>query len=157
VKILLDISPEYYDRILSEFDEESRIYAILKNGLVLHHFEAGNDIRTVEILCEKTSARYGCLLPLFYGGKETSPSYRGNQCWKQTSFSSKPGESPSSTRHLIEAPGCPDDADIPDVPVLELAKSFELSHPRTLRARRAPEKSWPRGNKASELPNHRSE
>jgi hypothetical protein len=55
VKILLDISPEHYDRILSEFDEESRIYA--KNGLVLHHFEAGNDIRTVEILCEKFHAR----------------------------------------------------------------------------------------------------
>ena len=57
VKILVDISPEHYDRILSEFSEESRIYAILKNGLVLHHFEAGNDIRTVEILCEKFHAR----------------------------------------------------------------------------------------------------
>jgi hypothetical protein len=58
---------------------------------------------------------------------------------------------------LEEVFGDKDNADIPDVPVLELAKSFELSHPRTLRARRAPEKSWPRGNKASELPNHRSE
>ena len=57
MKILVDISPEHYDRILSEFNEESRIYAILKNGLVLHHFEAGNDIRTVEILCEKFHAR----------------------------------------------------------------------------------------------------
>jgi hypothetical protein len=56
MKILLDILPEHYDRILSEFDE-SRIYANLKNGLVLHHFEAGNDIRTVEILCEKFHAR----------------------------------------------------------------------------------------------------
>ena len=57
VKILVDISPEHYDRILSEFSEESRIYAILKNGLVLHGFEAGNDIRTVEILCAKFHAR----------------------------------------------------------------------------------------------------
>ena len=57
VKILIDISPEHYDRILSEFTEESRIYAILKNGLVLHHFEAGNEFRTVEILCEKFHAR----------------------------------------------------------------------------------------------------
>jgi hypothetical protein len=57
VKILVDISPEHYDRILSEFAEESRIYAILKNGLVLHHFEAGYDIRTVEILCDKFHAR----------------------------------------------------------------------------------------------------
>ena len=46
--ILLDISPEHYDRILSEFSEESRIYAILKNGLVLHYFQANNEIRTVE-------------------------------------------------------------------------------------------------------------
>ena len=57
MKILVDISPDHYDRILSEFDEESRIYAILKNGLVLHHFEAGNDTRTVEILCDKFHAR----------------------------------------------------------------------------------------------------
>jgi hypothetical protein len=57
VKILVDISPEHYDRILSEFAEESRIYAILKNGLVLHHFEAGYDIRTVEILWDKFHAR----------------------------------------------------------------------------------------------------
>jgi hypothetical protein len=39
VKILIDISPEYYDRLLSEFTEESRFYAILKNGVVTHHFE----------------------------------------------------------------------------------------------------------------------
>src|SRR5262245_65928715 len=50
-----------------------------------------------------------------------------------------------------------DDADIPDVPVLELAKCFEFSHPRTLRARRVAEKSWLRENKASELANHLSE
>src|SRR5262245_10539961 len=50
-----------------------------------------------------------------------------------------------------------DDADIPDVPVLELAKCFELSHPRTLHARRVAEKSWPRGNKLSELANHLSQ
>jgi hypothetical protein len=57
VKILIDISPEHYDRILSEFPEESRMYAILKNGLVIHHFQAGNEIRTVEILCDKFHAR----------------------------------------------------------------------------------------------------
>ena len=57
MKILIDISPQYYDRLLSEFTEESHIYAILKNGLVIHHFEAGNEFRTVEILCEKFHAR----------------------------------------------------------------------------------------------------
>ena len=35
------------------------------------------------------------------------------------------------------------DADIPDIPVLELAKCFELSHSRTLRATRGRQKSWP--------------
>ena len=57
MKILIDISPEHYDRLLSEFTEESHIYAILKNGLVIHHFEAGNEFRTVEILCDKFHAR----------------------------------------------------------------------------------------------------
>jgi hypothetical protein len=57
VKILIDISPEHYDRILSEFTEESRMYAILKNGLVIHHFEESGEFRTVEILCEKFHAR----------------------------------------------------------------------------------------------------
>jgi hypothetical protein len=54
---LIDISPEYYDRLLSEFSEESRIYAILRNGVVIHHFEADDEFRTVEILCEKFHAR----------------------------------------------------------------------------------------------------
>jgi len=57
VKILVDLSPEHYDRILNEFTEESRMYAILKNGLVLHHFEGSNEYRTVEILCDKFHAR----------------------------------------------------------------------------------------------------
>ena len=57
MKILIDISPKHYDRLLSEFTEESRIYAILKNGLVIHHFEAGHEFRTVEILCDKFHAR----------------------------------------------------------------------------------------------------
>ena len=57
MKILIDISPVHYDRLLSEFTEESRIYAILKNGLVIHHLKAGEVSRTVEILCEKFHAR----------------------------------------------------------------------------------------------------
>ena len=57
MKILVDLSPKQYDRILNEFSEESRMYAVLKNGLVLHHFETGNEFRTVEILCDKFHAR----------------------------------------------------------------------------------------------------
>ncbi len=44
---------------------------------------------------------------------------------------------------LEEVFGDKADADIPDVPVLELAKCFDLSHPRTLRANRGRQKSWP--------------
>ena len=44
---------------------------------------------------------------------------------------------------LEEVFGDKDDADIPDVPVLELAKCSELSHSRTLRATRGRQKSWP--------------
>ena len=57
MKILIHISPEHYDRLLSKFTEESSIYAILKNGLVIHHFETGNVSKTIEILCEKFHAR----------------------------------------------------------------------------------------------------
>jgi hypothetical protein len=53
---------------------------------------------------------------------------------------------------LEEVFGDKADADIPDVPVLELAKCFELSHPRTFRATTAPPKSWPLWNSAGELP-----
>jgi len=44
----IDISPEHYDRLLSEVTEKPRIYAILKNGLVIHHFEASKEFRTVD-------------------------------------------------------------------------------------------------------------
>jgi hypothetical protein len=44
---------------------------------------------------------------------------------------------------LEEVFGDKPDADIPDVPVLELAKCFELSHPRLLRAIRGRQKRWP--------------
>ncbi len=58
---------------------------------------------------------------------------------------------------LEEVFGDKADADIPDVPVLELAKCFDLSQPRTLRAKRGHGKSSQRGNSTGELPNHRSE
>jgi len=44
---------------------------------------------------------------------------------------------------LAEVFGDKADADIPDVPMLELAKCFELSHPRILHAMIARHKSWP--------------
>jgi hypothetical protein len=34
--------------MMSEFDEESRIYAIPKNGLILRHFETDNELEPLE-------------------------------------------------------------------------------------------------------------
>jgi len=47
---------------------------------------------------------------------------------------------------LEEVFGDKDAAEIPDVPILELAKCFELSRPRTLRAARGRQKAWPLWN-----------
>jgi len=47
---------------------------------------------------------------------------------------------------LEEVFGDKDAAEIPDVPILELAKSFELSQPRSLGATKGRQKAWPRWN-----------
>ena len=58
MKILIKISPDHYDRLLSRISEESRMYAVLKNGIVMHHHtDAGTTFRIIEILCEKFHAR----------------------------------------------------------------------------------------------------
>jgi len=44
---------------------------------------------------------------------------------------------------LAEAFGDKSDEEIPDVPVLELARCFELSHPRIRRLHRRRSKLWP--------------
>jgi len=36
MKILVEMSPEHYDRLLDKLSEESAAYAILKNGVVVH-------------------------------------------------------------------------------------------------------------------------
>ena len=57
MKILLEISPEHYDRLLSGISKKSLLYAVLKNGVVTHRTEAGSRHRMIEILCEKFHAR----------------------------------------------------------------------------------------------------
>ena len=47
---------------------------------------------------------------------------------------------------LEEVFGDKDDAEIPDVPILELAKCFELSQPRNLRVTKGRQKAWPLWN-----------
>jgi hypothetical protein len=57
VKILLEISPEHYDRLLSGVSENSALYGVLKNGVVVQSTKKGTRSRMIEILCEKFHAR----------------------------------------------------------------------------------------------------
>ena len=57
MRILIEISPKYYDRLLSRISADARMYAVLKNGVVIYPAEAGASTRTIEILCEKFEAR----------------------------------------------------------------------------------------------------
>ena len=57
VKIVLEISPEHYDRLLRGVSQGSSLYAVLKNGVVLHHTETRPALRMIEMLCEKFHAR----------------------------------------------------------------------------------------------------
>jgi hypothetical protein len=54
--ILLKISPEHYDRLLSGISEKSSLYGVLKNGVVVPT-KAGAGSKMIEILCEKFHAR----------------------------------------------------------------------------------------------------
>ena len=55
MKILVEMSPEHYDRLLDKLSEESAVYAILKNGVVVHPSGASED-RIIQIACEMTQA-----------------------------------------------------------------------------------------------------
>lgn len=57
MKILLEISPEHYDRLLSGISEKSSLYSVLKNGVVINSTKAGGGSKMIEILCEKFHAR----------------------------------------------------------------------------------------------------
>jgi hypothetical protein len=57
MKILLEISPEHYDRLLSGVSEESPLYGVLKNGVVIQPAKSRTGSKMVEILCDKFHAR----------------------------------------------------------------------------------------------------
>ena len=57
MKILLKMSPEHYDRLLSGISEKSSLYSVLKNGVVINSTTAGGGSKMIEILCEKFHAR----------------------------------------------------------------------------------------------------
>jgi len=56
VRILVDISLEYYDQIMNRVAEHSRLHSILMNGVVVHDYQTGVRRRVVRILCNKADA-----------------------------------------------------------------------------------------------------
>ena len=57
MKILLEISPEHYDRLLNGVSEKSALYGVLKNGVVVQSVKKGTRSKMIEILCDKFHAR----------------------------------------------------------------------------------------------------
>jgi hypothetical protein len=57
MKILLEISPEHYDRLLSGVSEKSPLYGVLKNGVVIQPAKSRTGCKMIEILCDKFHAR----------------------------------------------------------------------------------------------------
>ncbi len=56
MKILVKISPEHYDRLLSGVSEKSLLYDVLKNDVILPT-KASTGAKMIEIFCEKFHAR----------------------------------------------------------------------------------------------------
>ena len=56
VRILVDISMEYYEQMVNRVAEHSRVHFILMNGVVVHDYQTGVRRRVVKILCNKSDA-----------------------------------------------------------------------------------------------------
>ena len=54
MRILVDISLEYYEQIVNRVAEHSRLLSILMNGVVVHDYQTGVRRRVVRILCNKS-------------------------------------------------------------------------------------------------------
>ena len=57
MKIVIEIATAQYDRLLSVIPQNSPVYSILKNGVVVDHSKRGIRRKTVEIVCEVEQAR----------------------------------------------------------------------------------------------------
>jgi hypothetical protein len=56
MKIMIEMSPEHYDGLLSKVPTQALAYSVLKNGIVESRPEGGNERRIIDILCEPTEA-----------------------------------------------------------------------------------------------------
>jgi hypothetical protein len=62
MKIQIEIFPEYYDRLIGQIPEQSTMYGILKNGVIIDHSEVGWQRKMIYILCEMEQAK--SILPI---------------------------------------------------------------------------------------------
>jgi hypothetical protein len=56
MKIMIQMSPENYDGLLSKVSTESLVYSVLRNGIVESRSEGGAERRVIDILCEPNEA-----------------------------------------------------------------------------------------------------
>ena len=56
MKILIDISMEYYEQMVHRVAEHSHLNSILMNGVMVHDYQTGVRRRVVKILCNKVDA-----------------------------------------------------------------------------------------------------
>jgi hypothetical protein len=54
---MIEIFTEQYERLLSVVPQDSPVYSILKNGIVVDHSKPSIERKTVEILCAVEQAR----------------------------------------------------------------------------------------------------
>ena len=57
MKILIEIATAQYDRLLNVIPQDSPVYSILKNGVVVDRSKPSLPRKTIEILCEVEEAR----------------------------------------------------------------------------------------------------
>lgn len=56
MKILIEMFPDHYDGLLERCHAFDDACSILKNGVVLHRESAGEDQRSIAILCDEAQA-----------------------------------------------------------------------------------------------------
>jgi hypothetical protein len=56
MKIMIEMSPEHYDGLLSKVSTQSLAYSVLKNGIVDSRPERGSVRRVIDILCDPIEA-----------------------------------------------------------------------------------------------------
>ena len=60
MRILVDISLEYYEQMVYRLPEPSHVHSILMNSVVVHDYQTGVRRKVVKIVCNKSDAEMLC-------------------------------------------------------------------------------------------------